>query len=77
MRSLDVENEAWGGIAAFYSIIHIPRAKIVAVLGEMMRVLRPGGSLLLAFHIGDEILHLDEWWGRQVSVDFNFFVQTR
>ena len=36
-------------------------------------VLRPGGTLLLAFHIGDETVHLDEWWGRQVSIDFFFF----
>ena len=73
MRSLDVEDKAWGGIAAFYSIIHIPRPEVVAVLGEMKRTLRPGGWLLLAFHIGDDVVHLDEWWGQRVSVDFNFF----
>ncbi len=33
----------------------------------------PGGLLLLTFHIGQEIRHLDEWWGKQVSVDFIFF----
>jgi hypothetical protein len=26
----------------------------------MKRVLRPGGSLLLAFHVGDQTVHLDE-----------------
>jgi hypothetical protein len=39
----------------------------------MKRVLRPGGLLLLAFHVGDETVHLDEWWGQAVSVDFHFF----
>jgi SAM-dependent methyltransferase len=73
MRSLEIEDGAWGGIAAFYSIIHIPRPDVDVVLREMKRVLRPGGVLLLAFHIGDEVLHLDEWWGKQVSVDFIFF----
>ncbi len=73
MRSLEVEDGSWGGIAAFYSIIHIPRPEVVVVLSEMKRVLRPGGELLLAFHIGDEILHLDEWWRQPVSVDFIFF----
>jgi SAM-dependent methyltransferase len=72
MRSLEVEDGAWGGIAAFYSLIHIPPPEVVQVLGELKRVLRPGGTLLLAFHIGDEVLHLDEWWGRQVSLDFIF-----
>ena len=73
MRSLDIPNASWGGIAAFYSIIHIPRSEVVATLREMFRTLRAGGSLLLAFHIGDETVHLDDWWGRQVSVDFHFF----
>ena len=73
MRSLDIEDDALGGIAAFYSIIHIPRSEVIAALGEMNRVLRPGGLLLLAFHIGDDFLHLDELWGRRVSVDFVFF----
>ena len=73
MRSMKNEDETFGGIAAFYSIIHIPRPEVVSVLAEMKRVLRPGGLLFLAFHIGDEILHLDEWWGQRVSVDFIFF----
>jgi SAM-dependent methyltransferase len=73
MRSLDVEDGAWGGIVAFYSLIHIPRPEVTEVLREFKRVLRPGGMLLLAFHIGDDVLHLDEWWGQQVSVDFIFF----
>jgi SAM-dependent methyltransferase len=73
MRSLAIEDGALGGMAAFYSIIHIPRPEVVAVLAEMNRALRPGGSLLLAFHMGDGLVHLDEWWGRRVSVDFHFF----
>jgi SAM-dependent methyltransferase len=73
MRSLEIEDETLGGIVAFYSIIHIPRSEVVAVLVEMKRILRPGGLLLLAFHIGDQILHMDEWWDKQVSVDFVFF----
>jgi SAM-dependent methyltransferase len=73
MRSLKIDDEVLGGIVAFYSIIHIPRQDVVAVLAELKRVLRPGGLLLLAFHIGDESVHLDEWWGQQVSVDFLFF----
>jgi SAM-dependent methyltransferase len=73
MLALDVENEAWAGIAAFYSIIHIPRDDVVRTLREFWRVLRSGGQLLLAFHIGDEIKHLEEWWGHKVCIDFLFF----
>ena len=73
MLALDVEDEAWAGIAAFYSIIHIPRDDLVRALRELRRVLQPGGRLLLTFHIGDEVKHLEEWWGYKVSVDFLFF----
>jgi SAM-dependent methyltransferase len=73
MLSLDLEDGALGGVAAFYSIIHVPRTEIAVALAEIERVLRPGGVLLLAFHVGDETVHLDEWWGQPVSLDFRFF----
>lgn len=73
MLSLEFDRESLAGIIAFYSIIHIPRNEVVNLLSEMKRILEPGGHLLVAFHIGNEILHLDEWWGESVSVDFVFF----
>ncbi|HXU40271.1 MAG TPA: methyltransferase domain-containing protein [Blastocatellia bacterium] len=73
MLSLELESESLAAIVAFYSIIHVHRDEVVNALAEMKRVLEPGGRLLLAFHIGDEILHLDEWWEEPVSVDFVFF----
>jgi SAM-dependent methyltransferase len=66
MMTLDAPDGAWAGIAAFYSLIHIPRDAMARSLGELRRVLRPGGLLLLAFHIGDDAVHLDEWWGQKV-----------
>jgi len=68
-----VANEAYGGVAAFYSIIHIPRPSINVALRELKRVLRPGGTLLVTFHIGRETLHKDEWWDKKVSLDFHFY----
>lgn len=71
--SLCDDDESWGGIVALYSIIHIPREEVTDALRELFRVLRPGAPLLLSFHIGQEILHLDELWGEEVSLDFIFF----
>ncbi len=73
MFALDVPDGAWGGIAAFYSIVHIPREKMVDALRELNRVLVPQGVLLLAFHRGDEIVHRDEMWGKAVNMDFLYF----
>jgi SAM-dependent methyltransferase len=69
----EIPDAAWGGIAAFYSIVHIPRAQMPRALGELKRVLVPGGVLLLAFHRGSETLHRDELWGKRVNMDFIFF----
>ena len=69
----NVADAAFGGVAAFYSIIHIPRAGLHQALSELQRILQPGGILLLAFHLGRDIVHMDEWWGKPVSLDFYFY----
>lgn len=76
MLGLPDESNSWGGIAAFYCIIHISREQIVDALREMKRVLKPGGVLLITFHIGAEIKHLDEWWEKPVNLDFAFYEPT-
>jgi SAM-dependent methyltransferase len=73
MLALDLPDESLGGIAAFYSIIHVPPEEVVAALRECHRVLKPGGLVLLAFHVGQEVKHLDEWYGHAVQADFYFF----
>jgi len=74
MRSLaGVADNSYGGIAAFYAIVNIPRQSVVQALRELRRVLCPNGVLLLAFHIGQGIKHLDEMLGKEVSLDFFFF----
>lgn len=73
MRGLPFSDDELTGITAFYSVIHIPRPNVTSVLQEFRRVLQPDGWLLLAFHIGDEVLHLDEFFEKSVSLDFTFF----
>lgn len=74
MLSLPDPDEVWGGIAAFYCIIHIPHEQIVEALLEMRSVLKPDGVLLITFHIGAEVKHLDEWWEKPVNLDFAFYL---
>ena len=73
MAALDAPDGSWAAIVLFYSIIHIPREEVVAVLRELRRTLQPGGLLFLAFHLGNETIHRDEWWGHAVSVDYLLF----
>ena len=74
----DMLNLPWadGSLAAtvsFYSIVHFDDDQLSTALGEMARVLKLGGLAALAFHIGDQTLHRDEWWEQPVALDFRFF----
>jgi hypothetical protein len=42
------------GLVAWYSLIHVPDGEISPVFAHFRRVLRPGGPLLLGFHVGEE-----------------------
>jgi hypothetical protein len=70
-------DESLASIVAFYAIVNIPENRLPTVFGEMRRVLKPGGQLLLSFYIGDETVHPDEFLGQRMSMDFSFFASPR
>ena len=72
MLALDLPASSLAGITAFYALVNLPASSLPQVFSEMLRVLQPGGILLLAFHIGNEIRHLDTWFDRPISMDFHF-----
>jgi hypothetical protein len=41
-------------------------------LAESRRVLAPGGTVLAAFHAGNERVHLDDWWDHNVDVTTHY-----
>jgi SAM-dependent methyltransferase len=73
MLALDVEDGAWGGIVAFYSVIHLPPADLPLAFAEFHRVLRPGGLVLLSVHVGEERVRSDEFLGKPVAIDVYFY----
>ncbi|MBG6101857.1 ubiquinone/menaquinone biosynthesis C-methylase UbiE [Micromonospora vinacea] len=63
MTDLDLADGSMAGLVAWYSLIHIPDDDIDAVFAHFRRVVRPGGSLLLGFHVGDETTVKTEGYG--------------
>jgi SAM-dependent methyltransferase len=53
MTDLDLADASVAGLLAFWSLVHVPDDAFPTVFGQFRRVLRPGGPLLLGFHVGD------------------------
>jgi len=73
MQALPVKDDAWAGIAAFYSIVHLAPVDAVQALREMLRALMPGGRLLLSFHIGDDTSQVEDLFDSGAELEFHFF----
>jgi SAM-dependent methyltransferase len=69
MNGLDLADGSVGGVVAWYSIIHTPRELLPRVFAEFARVLAPGGHLLIGFKAGDELRHLTNAYGHDLSLD--------
>jgi SAM-dependent methyltransferase len=70
MTDLDLADQSVAGVLAFWSVIHVPDDAVPGVFEEFRRVLRPGGPLLVGFHVGDETVHTSEGYtGRPIDVD--------
>ena len=69
MHALPFTNGACTGIVAFYSLIY--EADPIPALVELRRVLRPGGSLLVAVHAGDGVSHFSDYKGLPVDVELH------
>ena len=69
---------AWDGAVAAYAIVHFDAAGRGRAFAELARAIRPGGWLLVSFHVADAQTgpggthHLAEWWGHEVDLDFRF-----
>jgi SAM-dependent methyltransferase len=72
MLALPCADASLAGVLAFYAIVHLSPAGLRRALAEMYRSLQAGGRLLLAFHVGEGSIHVEEFLGRSVALDFMF-----
>jgi uncharacterized protein YceH (UPF0502 family) len=61
---------AWGAVVAWYAFVHLAPSELAPILRTVGATLRPGGSLGLALHVGDGIVHADDLFGVPVDLDF-------
>ncbi len=78
MLDLPAGDGAWAGAVLMYSIIHLSGEQRARVFRELARVIRPGGPVLVAFHVSDaehapgDTLDADEFLGMRVELVHHF-----
>lgn len=73
MLQLHYDPQHFASAIAFYSIVHFSYEQAGIAFKEIARVLQPGAHFLFSFHIGDAVVHIDEFLGHKVNIDFYFF----
>lgn len=58
-ENLAVAEHSIVGILAWGSLIHLPPPDLAGVLAEFRRVMAPGGTLVVALFVGDEVAAFD------------------
>lgn len=78
MLDLPLATAVLAGAAVLYSIIHFSADERARAWHELARAVRPGGWLLVAFHVDSHeyemgaVNHLTEWFGHPVELDGHF-----
>ena len=72
MKALDLPAASLAGVLSFYAIVHFRADQLRPIMTEMRRVLAPGGLVLVAFHIGEQVVHVEDLFGAAVNLDFVF-----
>ena len=69
-RGVDARDPGWSLVTAWYAVVHLAQSELAPTIGALTRVLRRGGILALATHVGHEVRHPGAVWGVPTELDF-------
>ena len=69
-RGGDPRDPGWALVTAWYAFVHLAPSELVPTMAALVRVLRRGGVLALATHVGNEIRHPGSICGVATDLDF-------
>ncbi len=69
LTALDLPDASCAGALSWYSLLHLPPEHLPTAFAELARVLRPGGLLLLGFHVGSGHRVISGAYGPPVDLD--------
>lgn len=69
LRELPFEDHYFSGIISWYSLIHFSGSDLCQALEEFMRVLVPGGEILLAFQAGEGERFIENAYGSGLTMN--------
>lgn len=78
MTDLTEPDQSLGGAVLLYAIINLSPTERARTFAQVFRTLRPGGIVLVSFHIRSEEFaagqtqHLDTWFGHSVDINGHF-----
>jgi ubiquinone/menaquinone biosynthesis C-methylase UbiE len=73
MFDLKIDDEYFAGICSFYAIVNFKYDDIKRIFKEYYRVLNKNGLLLIAFHVEEKEIHVDDFFGSGKPLDFYYF----
>jgi ubiquinone/menaquinone biosynthesis C-methylase UbiE len=68
LQALPYGDASFGGVLAWYSVIHTPPSGLPAVFAELHRVLQPHGHLLLGFQAGRGTRRVPHAYGHEIEL---------
>ena len=73
MTELDFPEGSFDAVAAFYSIIHVPRQEQAELLRKITSWLRPGGLLVISMGAHSDETQIDENWLGGLPMYWSYF----